>query len=76
FGLISVFITYTISRNIKGRDATLMLVLTGILVGTIFSSLVSLTKLAADPYGKLPEITFWLMYHSSIFLRFLFLFLT
>lgn len=61
FGLISVFITYTISRNIKGRDATLMLVLTGILVGTIFSSLVSLTKLVADPYGKLPEITFWLM---------------
>lgn len=76
FGLISVFITYTISRNIKGRDATLMLVLTGILVGTIFSSLVSLTKLVADPYGKLPEITFWLMYHSSMFRRFLFLFLT
>lgn len=61
FGLISVFITYVISKSIRGRDATLMLVLTGILVGTVFSSLVSLTKFVADPYGKLPEITFWLM---------------
>ncbi len=61
FGLVSVFITYIISKSIRGRDAALMLVLTGILVGTIFSSLVSLTKFVADPYGKLPEITFWLM---------------
>jgi iron complex transport system permease protein len=37
------------------------MVLVGILVSSIFSALVSLVKFAADPYSKLPAITFWLM---------------
>ena len=32
-----------------------------IFIATLFSSLVSLGKYVADPFGKLPEITYWLM---------------
>lgn len=38
-----------------------MLVLSGIVVGSLFSALLSITKYVADPYEKLPVITFWLM---------------
>ncbi|MGB4505227.1 MAG: iron ABC transporter permease, partial [Syntrophaceticus sp.] len=37
------------------------LVLSGILIGTLFSSGTSLLKYMADPYDKLPAITYWLM---------------
>jgi iron complex transport system permease protein len=30
-------------------------------VGTVFTSLISVLKVLADPYDKLPAITFWLM---------------
>ena len=39
----------------------MVLVLAGIVIATLFSSLVSLGKYVADPFGKLPEITYWLM---------------
>lgn len=61
WGLIAVFITYGLSLRVKKSDPTLVLVLTGILVGTLFSSFVSLIKYVADPYDQLPTITFWLM---------------
>lgn len=58
--LSAVIIVYVLSNKIK-RDPTLALVLTGILVGTLCSSFTSLLKYMADPYDKLPAITFWLM---------------
>lgn len=60
FGLISVMLTYLLSRVYR-TTPTLMLVLSGIVVGSIFSALISLAKYVADPNGKLPAITFWLM---------------
>ena len=46
----------------KGRRQGLGgLILAGILIGSLFSSLVSLVKFAADPETKLPSITYWLM---------------
>lgn len=62
FGLLAVFLTYGISAKL-GRNGNLMfvLILAGMLVGTIFQSFISLTKYMADPYDKLPAITFWLM---------------
>lgn len=60
-GLLAVFLTYFISTRIKSGDSSLILVLTGIFVGTVFSSLISLFKAVADPYNKLPAITYWLM---------------
>ena len=38
-----------------------MLVLGGMIVSTLFSSFITLTKYVADPDSKLPEITYWLM---------------
>lgn len=48
------------TRLARAGDPVLMLVLVGILVGSIFTALVSLVKYMADPYDRLP-ITFWLM---------------
>lgn len=62
FGLIAVMITYLLSAALgKNGDPTLMLILTGLVVGSIFSSLIALTKYIADPNDTLPVITFWLM---------------
>lgn len=62
FGLLAVFLTYTIGRKVeKSNTNNFILILSGILVGTVFQSLISLTKYLADPYEKLPSITFWLM---------------
>ena len=62
FGLLAVAITYAISAKIGRRgNLILVFVLTGILVSTVFQALISLVKYPADPYEKLPAITFWLM---------------
>ncbi|RRD54553.1 FecCD family ABC transporter permease [Campylobacter rectus] len=62
FGLLAVAITYAISAKIGRRgNLILVFVLTGILVSTVFQALISLVKYTADPYEKLPTITFWLM---------------
>jgi iron complex transport system permease protein len=61
FGLGAVLATYMLAGRLRRGDPTLFLVLTGILVGTVFTSLISILKVLADPYDKLPAITFWLM---------------
>ncbi|CAA7599941.1 FecCD transport family [Acididesulfobacillus acetoxydans] len=60
FGLMAVLLAYYLSRKIR-HDPMLALVLAGILIGTLFTSFTSLIKYLADPYDKLPAITFWLM---------------
>jgi len=60
FGILAVSITYLLSRFYR-TTPTLILVLSGIIVGAFFTALISLTKYVADPYEKLPAITFWLM---------------
>jgi iron complex transport system permease protein len=62
FGLLAVMVTYLVSTRLsKNRDTVLVMILTGVIVGTLFSSFVSLIKYMADPTSKLPAITFWLM---------------
>ena len=62
FGIGAVALTYIISAAIdRDNNATLVLVLSGMVVSTLFSSFVSMIKYVADPYSKLPAITFWLM---------------
>ena len=62
FGLTAVAVTYLISMIIgRSNNATLVLVLTGMVVSALFSSFISITKYVADPYDKLPAITFYLM---------------
>jgi iron complex transport system permease protein len=43
------------------HDPVLVLVLAGIVIGTLLGSCVSLLKYLADPYNQLPAITFWLL---------------
>lgn len=62
FGLLAVFVTYFIGSAIgKRKNMTLTLVLTGMVVQALFQAIISLIKYVADPYSKLPAITFWLM---------------
>lgn len=60
FGILSVFMTYTLSK-LRGESSTLSLVLSGMIISAVFSALISLIKFVADPYDKLPVITYWLM---------------
>jgi iron complex transport system permease protein len=62
FGVSAVMLTWVLGIKIgKGGDASFLLILAGILVGSLFQSLLSLVRYAADTEQKLPEITFWLM---------------
>lgn len=60
FGLASVGMTYALSRVYK-MTPVLMLVLSGIVVGSLFSALTSFLKYIADPMNKMPAIVFWLL---------------
>ena len=60
FGLISVSITYLISRAYKA-GGILVLVLSGVAISAFFNALISAIKFIADPDDKLPEIVYWLM---------------
>lgn len=60
FGIISVSITYLISKAYKA-GGILILVLSGVAISAFFNSLISAIKFIADPDDKLPEIVYWLM---------------
>jgi len=60
FGLITVALVYAISENTQGKRV-LGLILSGIMVSSLFSAGTSFIKLVADPYNQLPAITYWLM---------------
>lgn len=60
FGILSVGMTFILSR-VRGESSTLSLVLSGMVMTSLFGSLISLIKYTADPYDKLPAITYWLM---------------
>lgn len=60
FGVATALLVSFLARRFKG-DATLALVLVGIIAGSLFSSATSFLKLVADPTNVLPAITYWLM---------------
>jgi iron complex transport system permease protein len=60
-GLIAVGIVYAIGASVRSRDPILVLVLTGVVVGSLFGAGVGLVKYLADPYNQLPAMTFWLL---------------
>jgi iron complex transport system permease protein len=60
FGLISVAITYLISKSYRA-GGILVLVLCGVAISAFFNALISGAKFIADPYDKLPQIVYWLM---------------
>lgn len=60
-GLLAVACVYGVARLVRGHEPLLVLVLTGIVVGALFSAGISILKVLADPYNQLPLITFWLL---------------
>ena len=60
FGLGAVSLAYAISRGSR-LNATLSMVLAGIMVSSVFSAGTSFVKLVADTDNQLPAITYWLM---------------
>ncbi len=60
FGIISVSITYLISKAYRA-GGILILILSGVAISAFFNSLISAIKFVADPEDKLPEIVYWLM---------------
>ena len=58
-GALAVGLTWLCGRG-RGRSLSTV-VLSGIMIGSLFSALVSLVKFAADAESQLPAITYWLM---------------
>lgn len=60
FGLAAVMLAYAVSRMSK-INATLAMILAGMMIGSLFTSCTSFVKLVADTEQTLPAITYWLM---------------
>lgn len=60
FGLASVWVTIRLASN-KDGQSVVFLVLSGVIISSLFNAIGSLLKYTADPSDKLPEITYWLM---------------
>jgi iron complex transport system permease protein len=60
-GLLAVAAVYMIGSALRGGDTILVLVLTGVVVGSLLGAGVGLVKYLADPYNQLPAMTFWLL---------------
>ena len=58
--LLAVALTYLLAKTYR-RESSLMLVLSGIIVGAFFSSALSFIKSVADTEDVLPNIVYWLM---------------
>lgn len=59
FGIFAVILTVLCGRG-KGKGMT-MIILSGIMIGSLFSALISFVKYVADAESQLPAITYWLM---------------
>lgn len=60
FGLMAVLITTTIPKFFR-NDSSLLLVLSGVIVGGFMSSVLGLLKYVADPEQELASIVYWTM---------------
>ncbi len=60
FGLASVWVTIRLAGN-KDGQSVVFLVLSSVIISSLFNAIGSLLKYTADPSDKLPEITYWLM---------------
>lgn len=60
-GIAAVALVVSVGSWVRGRDPILTLILTGVVVGSLFGAGIALVKYVADPYNQLPAITFWLL---------------
>ena len=59
-GFVAVVLTYLISRQRQGVS-TVMVVLSGMVIASLFEAGISIIKFVADTESQLPAITYWLM---------------
>ena len=59
-GLSAACVAMFMARKF-GSNSILLMLMTGIIIGSIFGSGLTMLKALADPYGELPAIVFWLM---------------
>lgn len=60
FSVLAVLLAFLVGQRSHGRKVV-NLILSGVMVSSLFSAGTSYIKLAADPTSQLPEITYWLM---------------
>jgi iron complex transport system permease protein len=60
-GLAAVAAVYLVGATLARRDPVLVLVLAGVVIGSLLGAGVGLVKYLADPYNQLPAMTFWLL---------------
>jgi len=60
-GLAAVGMVYFVAKSVRGHDPLLVLVLAGVVLGSLLGACVALMKYLADPYNQLPAITYWLL---------------
>lgn len=60
-GIVAVITAVFMGSLSKNRNETHILVLSGMIVSTFFTALISLVKFLADTQNTLPAITYWLM---------------
>jgi iron complex transport system permease protein len=61
FGFVAVAVSVMIGSMVTNSRSTIMLVLGGVISGSLFTALLSIIKYTADPYSTLPAIVYWLM---------------
>lgn len=61
FGFVAVGVAVLIGGMVTNSRSTIMLVLGGVISGSLFTALLSVIKYVADPYSTLPAIVYWLM---------------
>lgn len=60
FGLLALVLVGFLAR-INGRTEVITVILSGMVIGALFASLVSIIQFFADPNASLPAIVYWLM---------------
>ena len=60
-GLLAVALVYGVGSTVRHSDPVLVLLLAGIVIGSLLGAGIGMVKVLADPYNQLPAITFWLL---------------
>lgn len=60
-GIIAVALVYALAAAYRQHDPLLLLVLAGVVLGSLFAALIALIKVLADPFNQLPGMTYWLL---------------
>ncbi len=61
FGFVAVGFAIMVGSMVTNSRSTVMLILGGVISGSLFTALLSVIKYVADPYSTLPAIVYWLM---------------